>query len=162
MNSLLKRPWIIPIIGILVLVIGTFVGYRIYLSVYTVVIWGEFRVPKSQLILARVDFAEGKVTHAYEIHDPQLVLQIAQEISKMPRLGQITPTNFPPALNYKPITHLSIITKKYGSCGGSFWSIEPNGAVIWQDSNGYYWKVSINLMSTLEKDIHSPSTTELF
>lgn len=108
-------------------------------------IWGAFRVPKTELNLARVEVTTGTTSHAYEIHNPKLVLQLARNVSRMRRLEQITSLNFPPAAapNYRPVTELTIITKKYGACGGSFWSVETHerGPVVWQDADGYYWAV---------------------
>ena len=141
-----KRPlWGVAAAGILLLVAAAYAGYRIDLATMTVVIWGEFRVPKTELTLARVDVTNGTTSHAYEIRNPQLVLQIARDVSRMRRLKQITPLKFPPvaARNYRPVTELTIITKKYGACGGSFWSVNSHGrgAIVWENAGGYYWAV---------------------
>lgn len=149
------------ILTCLVVLIGAFVGYRTYLSATTIVIWGEFRVPKSQFTLARIDTVNGTTVHAFEVHNPQLVLQIAQEVSHMKRQRQITATNFPPSESHNSITKLVIVTRKYGSAGGNFWSV-PGGSGIWQDADGYYWAVPKELIATLEQDIQSAGVTKLF
>lgn len=72
----------------------------------------------------------------------------------MRRLEQITPLNFPPAAapNYRAVTELTITTKKYGACGGSFWLAETHGRgpVVRQDADGYHWAVPE--IHTLERD----------
>lgn len=164
MKVMNKRLW--SVAAILILVAAAFTGYRIYLDTTTIVVWGAFRVPKSELTLARVDLYQGKDSHAYAIYNPRLVLQIAMDVSRMQRLQPITPINFPPARapNYRPVTELTIVTKKYGVCGGSFWSVDTHGhgPVVWQDADGYYWAVSRSLIRILQRDIHSPGTTKLF
>lgn len=161
-KSRLGKLWVFALMcGILLLAV-VFVGYRIYLSDTTVVIWGGFRIPKSQLVMARVDTLQGNIPHAFEIHDHRLVLEIAEAVSHMKNLGAIEQGNFPPAPNYQPITQLEIDTKKYGVCGGNFWLVSPGGPVVWQDANGYYWDVPKALIDVLKEDVHAPGTTQLF
>jgi len=159
-----KRWW--SVAAALVFAAAMFTGYRIYLDTTTVVVWGAFRVPKSELTLARVDIYQGQDSHAYAIHNPRLVLQIANDVSRMQRLQEMTPTNFPPARspNDRPVTELTIVTQKYGVCGGSFWSVDTHGhgPVVWQDAGRYCWAVPRSLIRTLQRDIHASGTTKLF
>lgn len=155
-----KKSWMTILACLAACAIVALVGYRLYLSATTLVVWG-IRVPKSQLNLARIDTLNGKTSHAYEVHDSRLVLQIAQEVSHMKRLGQVAPTNFPPSEGHTLITQLLFVTTKYGSTGGSFWSVS-GGSGIWQDADGYYWSVPGALMSIVEHDIQSKSTMKVF
>lgn len=140
-----------------VLIIIIFLGFYIYHSFNSLDIWG-FKVQKSQIDLVRIDTPN----HAFEIHNPNLVLKIAKDASHMKKETKITPFNTQPLSNlYKPLISFVIVTKSYGSIGGHFWT-SGNDSTVWLDANGYYWSVPKNLITDLEKKIKSKSTSKLF
>jgi hypothetical protein len=79
----------------------------------------------------------------------------------MRRGAPLTPTNSPPPL-YHPLTQFTIRTRDYGIVGGSLWAVGPHASTVWQDADGYYWKVPQRLIHLLERDLRAPSTTKLF
>ena len=152
-----RRPWILVLVGVLVL--AAVIGYQMVLAPTTVVLWGVFRVPTAQLIAVQVDITRGTTSHAYAIHNPRLVRQIADAVADMRRAAPPTPSR--PPLDH-PIWQFTIRARHYGIIGGSLWVVGRNGSTVWQDANGYYWKVPKSLIHRLERDLRAPSTTRIF
>lgn len=114
-------------------------------SQFYITIWG-FHMPKSELYSAIIYTPE----RSYIITDHESVLQLARELSTMPKLEQIQPNNFGNKEQPAKYRKLLIQTKDHTTYGGSFWK---NDNTIIQDSNGYYWAANNTLFQTMDKSL---------
>lgn len=136
-------------IGATVLIIITLTLVFSYYSQTHISIWG-FNIPKHELKDVLINTKENN----YIITNPQLVLELTKEVSKMKNLYKVEPGKFPPIQTpteetANKYTKLTIQTN--ASYGGSFWQDGNNGLML--DSSGYYWSVSRELLEMMDKSI---------
>ena len=105
-------------------------------------IWG-FNIPKNELKDVLINTKENN----YIITNPQVVLELTKEVSKMKKLNKVEPSNFPP--KETPTKFIKLMIQTDATYGGSFWQDGNNGVML--DSNGYYWSVSKELLEIMDK-----------
>jgi|GEM_PF-2981058 len=132
-------------ISLIILVTIVLIGF-IYYSRTHISIWG-FNISKNELKDVLMDTRDNN----YIITNPQLVLELTQEVSKMKKLYKVEPSNFPPEKTLTSYRSLMIQTKNNYTYGGSFWKDGNNGIML--DSNGYYWSVSSELFKIMDKSL---------
>lgn len=109
-------------------------------------IWG-YKVSSNKLKSVWIDTKE----HQYMVTNPKLVLELANEISRLKKLNEIIPNNFPPIENNSgKFTKLLVQDVHNEWYGGSVWD---NGSNKFMDGSGYYWEVSNKLIDLMDKSI---------
>jgi Ser-tRNA(Ala) deacylase AlaX len=126
-----KRWTIISLIAFLILVSAVYYK-QTHLS-----IWG-FNLPKKDL----KDVIVQTEKHSYIVTDKELVLKIAEDVSKMKKYSKIE--SLPPETKPEQYKKLLIRTKGNTTYGGSIWVMENNVLI---DSNNYYWDIDYNKLS---------------
>lgn len=112
---------------IAVVILLSFVYYKQnYLSIWS------FNLPKKDL----KDIIVQTEKHSYLITDKNLVLKIAEDISKWKKYSKID--SFPPHAKSEKYQKILIRTVDNATYGGSIWVTENNALI---DSNGYYWNL---------------------
>lgn len=133
-------------ISISLIIVALTLGF-IYYSQTHISIWG-FKISKNELKDVLINTKENN----YIITNPQLVLELTEEVSKMKKLYKVEPGKFPtietpPKEIANKYTKLLIRTDS--TYGGSFWQDGNNGIIL--DSSGYYWSVSRELLEMMDK-----------
>lgn len=132
------------LIGATVLIIVALTLVFSYFSETHISIWG-FNIPKNELKDVLISTKENN----YIITNPQLVLEITKEASKMKKLYKVEPSNFPPKETANK--YIKLMIRAGATYGGSFWQDGNNGIML--DSSGYYWSVSRELLDIMDKSI---------
>lgn len=109
-------------------------------------IWG-FNIPKSELSNIIIYTKE----NSYMVTDPNKVLELSKEISKMKKHSKISHSSSPFSRDQPSrFTQILIQTKNKVTYGGSFWD-DGNNIVL--DSNGYYWIATKDLFDLMDKSL---------
>lgn len=121
----------------------------IYYSQTNISMWG-FNVPKNELKDVLIQAKDSD----YLITDPKLVLELAQEVSKMKILYKVDSSNYSP--EEAPTKYFKLIIRGNSNFSGSFWKesgivLQSNGIML--QSNGYYWIVSNELLELMDKSL---------
>lgn len=132
------------LIGATVLIIVALTLVFSYFSQTHISIWG-FNIPKNELKDVLISTKENN----YIITNPQLVLEIVEEVSKMKKLYKVEPSNFPPKETSDK--YIKLMIQADATYGGSFWQDGNNGIML--DSSGYYLSVSRELLDIMDKSI---------
>lgn len=119
--------------------IGAIYFYNSHIS-----IWG-FDLAKDNIKDVIVDTRDG----SYMVTDPEFVLEITREVSRMEKAYKLEP-GIPRKDQPDAYTRLLVQTKDNTTYGGSFW--KGNGTII-LDSNGYYWYTTGELFQWIDKSI---------
>lgn len=143
-----KRYLIIPIVLIAI-------GYLLYTMLYINIYGFTIRKSKIQDIIVYTS------TDTYQINNKELLEKILDEMSKMKKSTNIE-NNFPPGELYSQMPKILLqegINKETNSTyGGSLWNV---GNQIWQDSNGYYWNVTSEVLDLINESIKDKETIKL-
>jgi len=137
----------------LIIIVGTLIVGIVYYQVKKISFWG-FTLPKSDINNAIV-YTKDK---SYMVTNRQIVLDLAEKISKMKRLQKIEVMRFPPGPSASPFTKIILQTKNHVTYGGSIWNLSSGNVM---DSNGYYWVVTDDFVSVLQLATKDQKTTHM-
>lgn len=128
------------------------IGLIIYKSMYTN-LYG-FTLKRSNIESVLVYTAN----HGYEVKNKKLVDEIVSKTAKMKRSKRINPATFPEYKVHSPLTDFVIQTKDHSQYGGSIW--REDASLV--NANGYYWKLTPELLQLLKKAIQDKQTITVF
>ena len=145
-ERLMRTKWILSFIIVGALIIGL-----VYYQVNYISLWG-FTLAKNDLNNAIIYTDDTN----YMVTNRQVVIDLAEKVTKMKRSQKVESMRFPPGATAQPFEKLLLQTKDHVTFGGSIWNLS-SGKFL--NSNGYYWVVSGELISALEMATKDSQTT---
>lgn len=135
----MKKYIAVAVILPLIAFIGAIYFYNSHIS-----IWG-FDLAKDNIKDVIIETGDG----SYMVTDPEFVLEITREVSRMEKAYKLEPGLLPKE-HADTYTQLLVQAKDNATYGGSFWK-DNNNIIL--DSNGYCWYTTEELFQWIEKSL---------